>query len=62
VNWLTRLKRLTRKLSRKPRPHATGTPRPDANPYCMRCGDSRGGPGGHETNECTWGRGGEATP
>ena len=28
----------------------------DSNPYCMRCGDLRGGPMGHETNECTWGR------
>ena len=27
-----------------------------SNPYCMRCGDLRGGPMGHETNECTWGR------
>lgn len=27
-----------------------------SNPYCMRCGDERGGPYGHETNECTWGR------
>lgn len=26
------------------------------NPYCMRCGDLRGGPYGHETNECTWNR------
>lgn len=24
------------------------------NPYCSRCGDTRGGPYGHETNECTW--------
>jgi hypothetical protein len=26
------------------------------NPYCSRCGDTRGGPYGHEMNECTWGR------
>lgn len=26
------------------------------NPYCSRCGDERGGPYGHETNECTWRR------
>jgi len=26
------------------------------NPYCTRCGDERGGPYGHETNECTWNR------
>ena len=26
----------------------------DPNPYCMRCGDERGGPYGHETNECKW--------
>ena len=26
----------------------------DSNPYCMRCGDLRGGPYGHETNECKW--------
>lgn len=26
------------------------------NPYCARCGDERGGPYGHETNECKWGR------
>jgi hypothetical protein len=25
------------------------------NPYCMKCGDTRGGPYGHETNECEWG-------
>jgi hypothetical protein len=24
------------------------------NIYCSRCGDTRGGPYGHETNECTW--------
>lgn len=29
------------------------------NPYCMRCGDLRGGPYGHESNECTWKREGE---
>ena len=27
------------------------------NPHCSRCGDERGGPYGHETNECTWRRG-----
>lgn len=26
------------------------------NPYCFRCGDTRGGPYGHESNECTWNR------
>ena len=26
----------------------------DRNPYCMNCGDTRGGPYGHETNECSW--------
>ena len=24
------------------------------NPYCMKCGDERGGPYGHETNECQY--------
>lgn len=32
------------------------TGEPTGNPYCMRCGDERGGPWGHETNECAWGR------
>lgn len=27
-----------------------------SNPYCMRCGDTRGGPYGHETNECVYRR------
>lgn len=26
------------------------------NIYCSRCGDTRGGPYGHESNECTWNR------
>ena len=26
------------------------------NPYCFRCGDLRGGPYGHDSNECTWNR------
>lgn len=24
------------------------------NPYCSRCGDTRGGHYGHESSECTW--------
>jgi hypothetical protein len=27
---------------------------PTPNPYCSNCGDTRGGPYGHETNECRW--------
>ncbi len=27
------------------------------NPHCNRCGNERGGPYGHETNECAWRRG-----
>lgn len=26
------------------------------NPNCSLCGDTRGGPYGHESNECTWNR------
>jgi hypothetical protein len=26
------------------------------NQHCMNCGDTRGGPIGHETSECTYGR------
>ena len=26
------------------------------NPHCSRCGDTRGGPFGHETSECTYRR------
>lgn len=26
------------------------------NPYCSRCGGTAGGPYGHETNECRFGR------
>ena len=26
------------------------------NQHCMNCGDTRGGPVGHDTNECTYGR------
>lgn len=26
----------------------------DRNPHCSNCGDTRGGPRGHETSECTW--------
>lgn len=29
-------------------------PEDTSNPYCSRCGDTRGGPYGHETNECKW--------
>ena len=25
-----------------------------ANPHCTTCGDTRGGPYGHEAYECTW--------
>lgn len=32
----------------------------DSNPYCNRCGDLRGGPYGHDTNECTWRHGNPA--
>lgn len=28
----------------------------EANPHCNRCGDTRGGPYGHDTNECNWKR------
>ena len=24
------------------------------NVHCSNCGDTRGGPVGHETSECTW--------
>jgi hypothetical protein len=26
------------------------------SPECVNCGDTRGGPRGHETSECTWRR------
>lgn len=26
----------------------------ERNVHCSNCGDTRGGPVGHETSECTW--------
>lgn len=39
---------------RRDLPGAMGRPR---NPYCTRCGDTRGGAYGHDGSECTWGSG-----
>ncbi len=38
-------------------PYPQGSPAPvdsRRNVHCARCGDTRGGPFGHETSECTW--------
>lgn len=36
------------------RKHLPGAMGRHPNPHCTTCGDTRGGPYGHEAHECTW--------
>lgn len=38
----------------KDRKHLPGAMSRHPNPHCAECGDTRGGPYGHEAHECTW--------